>query len=1584
MISKRQSHEFAIRILKVIYVYTKAKLKRPPSVRYQYNRGHELFTDFSIDALHTFCERLCWTGSIGFHDSSISRPNQVHTKKISSDNNLHVEQSSLIWVLLLVSPFQVGCEHHEDNALSNESIGGAVAEDSPREEEDSGVIFIVGMCIIIAVFFIGGIMALKRKRNVTSEAIIASNQDTAIMNGTGDVELETLGDNENNSDTEVNIESNVEAVDDIEGSPVKKKRGRPPKKESERVQTRCCRKKACKKCKLCPQHTCECNKNGGSRTQNKGKYKKRDTSNPRPPLMPTRTALPRISTKSRNCDEYSPNIPLFTTPNKYSGQKSIDKDLTPRTMAHKVIRGEIKSSTPVAIGLAASVLRQSDPQGFLAMYDINTEESLPNFNNAIQKTSLEQSQESTFKTFGDAVSFFGRDKENTRKVSGSATERATNSNFATDHPIVMKALVAVVQDAATQVATVALPADPSGLLDMAFPNGNDCNRLDDLSLRMGEKLHKLYHLTPQKSGTRKTVGAVIEYLSPDINIQKMPKKSKKVRKTTLTQMLNGQKIEEVIHRRQRTETEVIQSAVGFILSSDNAQTLSWGTHEVKLGQEVITLPNTVRKKPLSQLWEEYYSAFYDENKKSNSIGRTSFLSLAKEVTYSDPKSIACVDYVLGNLCSDPTETLQKIIDEYFNGVEKEELTRNLELVRNFLKVQFDQHVKKDDGDGFHSLGHALSKENKASNKCRHLECTVCSTSPDSSTLAYQVKDRVIYTDIEKKEHIVEVTQCFQDTIASPNIQSYSVKFIDGNTNEVVVRVYYHQLRKIPIVQVQCNACKFPFWFCHNLERRVKDIGDRMREQVEIGTSTQSTEEDAELQVEIGTSTHSTEEDAESHNSNSTCLPRKDYRDAMKVIRDCREKFFFFLRHRARVICQRIYSDNLDEQLKDECQSTRSTSRALIIIDWKMKFEPMSTRETMPENFGKRGLGWHGAAILYYEWDKEENKPIKKVMYIDQIVDKSNRQDSIAVISLIEAMVVAITINLPTIKEGIICSDNAGCYASKLLVAMIPMLNAKNRGSFFISRLMHTETQDGKGLVDGHFAVGMRHLKKYMSNAMTNRIIRINTSPGLARALQWKNGMANSIVQLVEFDRDHTEKLANRLEKLVNQMKKYLSRASDIEFVYPEELLELGNGDFDDIISKLNGLKASIVLLAHSMYGQSIGVTLDFAENTVVLDENGLREYHLALGEIQDIARVDEFDDDDDDDDDYVPDDDDVISCDSAFDNCSPDQSGLEWERESVEFENASDEDESIDNSSSLNGDACISEELENADWYEHVNIIDPRPYCEPKEKEYQHDEMCTRLNVAKASYLVRKPLSTGTVGRRRKMSKKSRTNKNKDHTVIPPLLRKDVLAVGVRLAAEYIENGRAIIIDAHKDQPDIYAVANNFCLLPTELPAPGFARRDDGGGDLFGARYIGPFKPLVQSFVKKGNDDKAFKCSPAQISDEIQKANPTLFSLPTTYEIQCYINQVLQKKTSKEGNTEEDEIANEIDPKESEELAMKSWLRERLRRDIHAKPERIYQELTLEFPTILVGDINEVKKLTKRKISSMKAYLKGNAYKHII
>ena len=50
--------------------------------------------------------------------------------------------------------------------------------------------------------------------------------------------------------------------------------------------------------------------------------------------------------------------------------------------------------------------------------------------------------------------------------------------------------------------------------------------------------------------------------------------------------------------------------------------------------------------------------------------------------------------------------------------------------------------------------------------------------------------------------------------------------------------------------------------------------------------------------------------------------------------------------------------------------------------------------------------------------------------------------------------------------------------------------------------VRTETQVGKGAVDHHFAVDYNHVDKHiMVNAKVNTIVRINTSRGLAYALQ---------------------------------------------------------------------------------------------------------------------------------------------------------------------------------------------------------------------------------------------------------------------------------------------------------------------------------------------------------------------------------------------------------------------------------------------------------------------------------------------------
>ena len=36
-----------------------------------------------------------------------------------------------------------------------------------------------------------------------------------------------------------------------------------------------------------------------------------------------------------------------------------------------------------------------------------------------------------------------------------------------------------------------------------------------------------------------------------------------------------------------------------------------------------------------------------------------------------------------------------------------------------------------------------------------------------------------------------------------------------------------------------------------------------------------------------------------------------------------------------------------------------------IIDFKMKFETMSVRDSTLEHYGQRGIGWHGCALIYH-------------------------------------------------------------------------------------------------------------------------------------------------------------------------------------------------------------------------------------------------------------------------------------------------------------------------------------------------------------------------------------------------------------------------------------------------------------------------------------------------------------------------------------------------------------------------------------------------------------------------------------------
>ena len=148
-------------------------------------------------------------------------------------------------------------------------------------------------------------------------------------------------------------------------------------------------------------------------------------------------------------------------------------------------------------------------------------------------------------------------------------------------------------------------------------------------------------------------------------------------------------------------------------------------------------------------------------------------------------------------------------------------------------------------------------------------------------------------------------------------------------------------------------------------------------------------------------------------------------------------------HVCRCRSQNMQIRIVEESMKNLCTTSRgSVTNGLMIIDFKMKFETQSTRESTLEHFGKRGIGWHGCALVYYLYELDLNKnndPIldndgkdkyiakRYIAYIDQVLSESNKQDGHTVIGLLEVAMIAINNRYSFIREITLQSDNENIY-----------------------------------------------------------------------------------------------------------------------------------------------------------------------------------------------------------------------------------------------------------------------------------------------------------------------------------------------------------------------------------------------------------------------------------------------------------------------------------------------------------------------------------------------------------------------------
>ena len=258
------------------------------------------------------------------------------------------------------------------------------------------------------------------------------------------------------------------------------------------------------------------------------------------------------------------------------------------------------------------------------------------------------------------------------------------------------------------------------------------------------------------------------------------------------------------------------------------------------------------------------------------------------------------------------------------------------------------------------------------------------------------------------------------------------------------------------------------------------------------------------------------------------LKKHSEQDVHVLLDNCAEKFQLYLAHLVRVHNQRERIQEIHDGLKPgEC---------LILMDYKMKFDPVYFREKTLEHFGKKGLSWHGAMVYYCCPD---DSSVIKICYYDHISCGDSKQDWPAVFSITEGIVMQLKRDLSHITEVNIQTDNAKCYQNGNLAFGLFMMFKKHNLS--LRSYIHTETQNGKGSIDAHFAVAMRHVLNFV-NMGSNVISPVQ----LYTALQSNGGVGNTVAALFDLDRGYIDEFAKKYETALEFFAK-IKRCNEIVF-----------------------------------------------------------------------------------------------------------------------------------------------------------------------------------------------------------------------------------------------------------------------------------------------------------------------------------------------------------------------------------------------------------------------------------------------------
>ena len=693
-------------------------------------------------------------------------------------------------------------------------------------------------------------------------------------------------------------------------------------------------------------------------------------------------------------------------------------------------------------------------------------------------------------------------------------------------------------------------------------------------------------------------------------------------------------------------------------------------------------------------------------------------------------------------------------------------------------------------------------------------------------------------------------------------------------------------------------------------------------------------------------------------------------DAITVCKDTETKLHLYMGHKMRCKNQQISIANIEKTMIQRLMDSDGLDiLSLVVADFKMKFEPQSSRETTLDHYGKRGIGWHGVHVMYYRLeqvdDNTEKEAVKYSIYLDQILSDGNKQDSMCVFALIDSALMQIKYNLPFINSCIIQTDNAHCYQNNFLICSMALLNAVYKDHILIEQFIHTETQDGKTVLDAHFARCMRFLKVFMKTWRMNCITRINTPNGLGYALAWKGGITNVMVQVVKINRTFVSKLQDTFKPAIEKLKQYFTRVNQVKFLSTSKI-HISTG-LQDILQQLKKFKFTVGVRSYSDVDQLCTFEVDLSTKDVVTpDAYVMRESNFNL-----------YGDD--------------LRDDPGNTYKSSNMTNTKNQNSSAPTnENNTEEDFTYFSAESEESNQITDSFKKDSDRYEHddTNVenelfnkfnstkeMEKRIFMHPNKNIFGVEKLISKTEIIRVMHLDRaKP-------RKKKGDVKKRNSTKYDKY---KNTRNDVTARAIRFAHKLIQEGSIIVKDV-EIQDAILNNAENFSLS-NEHFAKGWARRVKRDGGLYGRTYIAKYRENIAEFFNKGKESSSDKMNSAQMRESLKIKYPNRFTIPSETEIKQEISALFvdSKNNNKKSNKENKDPI--VLNRDEETVDWKNILDSLVQSNISEKPKAIYEKyfrtITQDYHVSI--DALPEEKIVKNKISVIRQKHKKKAISGVV